>query len=314
MPDDQPTDQHQAPPVALFLDLGALSELCLEFNASLIAAAEQVKSVAAGFGDLRISLGYSSPSIKASILSQVRNQGYHLAFSGERGLKKEATQYAKDRPKWTCVVAGNVGTVVPLGEKLRALGRNAVIIADTRPGEKYVVNIGPPFFPLEQIAKGIEGSAHRDVVQADFQEPRKRESLRIFLCHSSSDKPAIRALDGRLRNDGFHPWLDEVDLLPGQDWEHEISAAVRNSGVVLVCLSRASTTREGFVQKEIKYALDVADEKPEGTIFIIPVRLEECVVPARLGRWHWVNLFEDNGYNRLLAALRSRHQSTAGQG
>ena len=236
------------------------------------------------------------------------------AFSGERGLKKEATQYAKDRPKWTCVVAGNVGTVVPLGEKLRALGRNAVIIADTRPGETYVVNIGPPFFPLEQIAKGIEGSAHRDVVQADFQEPRKRESLRIFLCHSSSDKPAIRALDGRLRNDGFHPWLDEVDLLPGQDWEHEISAAVRNSGVVLVCLSRASTTREGFVQKEIKYALDVADEKPEGTIFIIPVRLEECVVPARLGRWHWVNLFEDNGYNRLLAALRSRHQSTAGQG
>jgi hypothetical protein len=54
-----------------------------------------------------------------------------------------------------------------------------------------------------------------------------------------------------------------------------------------------------------------ADEKPEGTIFIIPIRLEDCAVPVRLRRWHWVNLFEETGYNRLLAALRSRQQSVA---
>jgi len=101
--------------------------------------------------------------------------------------------------------------------------------------------------------------------------------------------------------------------LPGQDLDLEITAAVRSSGAVLVCLSRASVTKEGFVQKEIKYALDVADEKPEGTIFIIPVRLEECDVPERLKRWHWVNLFEERGYESLLKSLRSRQQSLAGQ-
>lgn len=127
--------------------------------------------------------------------------------------------------------------------------------------------------------------------------------LKVFLCHSSSDKKAVRALHKRLRADGFEPWLDEEGLLPGQEWELEIPKAVRNSDAVIVCLSRSSITRRGYVQKEIKYALDVADEQPEGSIFLIPVKLEECEVPSRLGSRHWVNLFEPAGYGRLTLSL-----------
>jgi hypothetical protein len=43
--------------------------------------------------------------------------------------------------------------------------------------------------------------------------------MRIFLCHSSGDKIAVRKLYHRLRADGFNPWLDEEDLIPGQDWD-----------------------------------------------------------------------------------------------
>ena len=114
--------------------------------------------------------------------------------------------------------------------------------------------------------------------------------LKVFLCHASSDKPAVRELYRRLCADGFAPWLDEEDLLPGQDWQYEIPKAVRQSDVVIVCLSRSPATK-GYVQKEIKFALDAADEKPEGTIFLIPLKLEECDVPDRLSRWQWVNLF-----------------------
>jgi hypothetical protein len=38
-------------------------------------------------------------------------------------------------------------------------------------------------------------------------------------------------------------------------------------------------TKEGYVQREIRRAIEVAEEKPEGTIFIVPVKLEECDVP-----------------------------------
>lgn len=130
--------------------------------------------------------------------------------------------------------------------------------------------------------------------------------LRGFLCHSSGDKAPVRELYKKLLADGFIPWLDEENLLPGQDWDAEIRKAVRNSHVVIVCLSKASTTKAGYVQKEIKVALDVADEQPDGTIFIIPLRLEECTVAERLKKWHWVDLFSPKGYQKLVAALKLR--------
>ena len=137
----------------------------------------------------------------------------------------------------------------------------------------------------------------------------KPQSLRVFLCHSSGDKPAVRELYQRLCAEGIDAWLDEEKLLPGQDWQREIPKAVRASDVVIVCLSRGSITKAGYVQREIKFALDVADEQPEGAIFLIPAKLEECEVPDRLSRWQWVNLYEAKGYERLMRALRTRAEA-----
>jgi outer membrane protein assembly factor BamD (BamD/ComL family) len=86
----------------------------------------------------------------------------------------------------------------------------------------------------------------------------------------------------------------------------EIPRAVREADAVVICLSNKSITKEGYVQKEIKFALDSAEEKAEDTIFLIPARLEDCVVPERLGRWQWVDLFEENGFVRLLRSLKLR--------
>lgn len=130
--------------------------------------------------------------------------------------------------------------------------------------------------------------------------------LRVFLCHAHADKPAVRQLYRRLCDDGFQPWLDEEDLSPGDEWQREIPKAVRAADIVLVCLTRQSINKAGYVQKEIKFALDIADEKPEGTVFVIPARLEECDVPERLSRWQWVNLFDETGYARVQKVLASR--------
>jgi len=116
----------------------------------------------------------------------------------------------------------------------------------------------------------------------------------------------VRSLYKRLLQDGLKPWLDEEDLLPGMSWQEEISRAVRAAGAVVVCLSQKSA-RQGFVQKEIKFALDVAEEKPEGMIYIIPAKLDpKCDVPERLRKWQWVDLFRNDGYSKLVKAILSR--------
>ena len=79
----------------------------------------------------------------------------------------------------------------------------------------------------------------------------ENRKLKVFLCHSKDDKIKVRRLFHRLIADGFDAWLDEEKLLPGQDWDLEIRKAVRESDVVVVCLSNSSITKAGYVQKEI---------------------------------------------------------------
>jgi hypothetical protein len=107
-------------------------------------------------------------------------------------------------------------------------------------------------------------------------------------------------------NNGVQAWLDEERLLPGQDWEYEIRKAIRNSHAVIVCLSKQFNRQRGYRQKELRIALDEANHLPEGEIFIIPSRLEECVIPENLRRWQCVDLFEADGYKKLMRAVRTR--------
>ena len=136
--------------------------------------------------------------------------------------------------------------------------------------------------------------------------------LRVFLCHASQDKPAVRELYNALNSEGWiDPWLDKAKILPGQDWEMVIEKAVDDSDVVLVCLSGQSISKEGYVQREIRYAYDLALEKPDETIFLIPLRLDDCNVPRKLKSLHWVDYFgagKENAYSDLLRALKLRHE------
>jgi hypothetical protein len=140
------------------------------------------------------------------------------------------------------------------------------------------------------------------------QELRTLTGLRLFLCHSAKDKPLVRQLYERLTSYGAQPWLDEEDLLAGQIWSMEIPKAIRASHSVIVCLSPNAVTEAGYFHKEIKFALDVLDEQPEGTIFIIPIRFAPCDIPERLGHIHCINLFEDKGFDKLVLSLRFRTQ------
>ena len=58
--------------------------------------------------------------------------------------------------------------------------------------------------------------------------------------------------------------------MPGQDFDLEIYKTARDSDAIIICSLKISVAKEGYVNKEIRRALDGADEKPDGTIFLIP--------------------------------------------
>ena len=134
--------------------------------------------------------------------------------------------------------------------------------------------------------------------------------LRVFLCHASQDKPAVRELYKKLCvEDWIQPWLDEEELLPGQDWNLEIEKAVESSDAVIVCVSHVSVAKEGYVQKELRQVLEIALNKLDGAIFVIPVRLDECELPRSIRDRQGLDFFpedrRDSAMRKLFASLRT---------
>ena len=164
--------------------------------------------------------------------------------------------------------------------------------------------------------RNLRSANHLKSSQKVSSEPSMpiKKKLIVFICYASEDEKRANELFTKLVDAGYDPWMDKKKLLPGQDWEREIGIAVGKSHAIIVCLSKTSVTKEGVVQKEIKMALDEADKKPEGTIFIIPLKFQECIVPQRLSKWQWVDLFIYGGFNKLNAALDVRLQELITKG
>jgi len=133
---------------------------------------------------------------------------------------------------------------------------------------------------------------------------QSKNPLKVFLCHSHTDRDIVHTLYSRLKKDGVEAWLDKEKLLPGQDWEYEIHKAIIKSHVVIVCLSQHFNKQQGYRHEELKIALEKANSLPDGEIFIIPARLEKCDMPDSLRHLHRVDLFETDGYKKLMRALK----------
>ncbi len=133
-----------------------------------------------------------------------------------------------------------------------------------------------------------------------------KDKLKVFLCHASENKPIVKDLYDDLVAAGYAPWLDSEVLIPGVDWDREIRIALRASDSVIVCVSSVLVDKEGYIQKELRFAQDIQSEKPGGTIFLIPLRLDNCKIPFELQSIQWGDYTTSNGFEKLVQSLNRR--------
>lgn len=129
----------------------------------------------------------------------------------------------------------------------------------------------------------------------------------VFLAYVQEDAPRVERLFDVLEAAGFAPWMDRRKLLPGQNWPRSIEEAIETSDFVVACFSCHSVNKKGGFQAEIRYALDCARRVPLDSVFLIPVRLDECRVPRTIRReLQYVDLFPDwdRGTRRLVNTMR----------
>lgn len=148
---------------------------------------------------------------------------------------------------------------------------------------------------LEEIAY-VEGVLSDRMFTAMLT--RSDRGAKIFLSHASADKNFVRSLAVDLSNMGHEIWLDEWNILAGKSIPAKISEGLENSNFVIVVLSKNSVTSRWV---ETEWQAKYWDEINNSSVVVLPLLLEECVVPTLLKAKKYADFRSDytDGLERL---------------
>jgi len=106
----------------------------------------------------------------------------------------------------------------------------------------------------------------------------------VFISHSSKDKEFVFKLAIDLLNLGFPVWLDAYELEVGSSLQDRIRDGI-DASTHLIFVVSASSIASAWALKELELALEKEQELKHP--FVLPIRLDDCVVPPAIdGRIH----------------------------
>ncbi|WP_367772066.1 toll/interleukin-1 receptor domain-containing protein [Flavobacterium sp. WC2421] len=123
---------------------------------------------------------------------------------------------------------------------------------------------------------------------------------KIFLSHTSIDKPFVRKLSADLRRYGHTVWIDEAEINIGDSLIGKIREGLDSVDYVAVVLSNASINSQ-WVQKEIEIASN--REIDEKKIIVLPLLIENVELPGFLKGKFYGDFSSDAEYSEKLNLL-----------
>ena len=115
---------------------------------------------------------------------------------------------------------------------------------------------------------------------------RKRFTDDVFLSHNTKDKPAVRELAERLKQDGLRVWLDEWVIQPGDSIPLKIEQGLEQSRTLILIMSQNAFASE-WVTLE-RHTVLFRDPTNAERRFI-PLRLDDAEITDTLKQFAYVD-------------------------
>lgn len=119
----------------------------------------------------------------------------------------------------------------------------------------------------------------------------------IFLSYGEKDKPVVRSLAERLRNDGLKVWFDEWEIKPDDDRPARLAEGLEQARILVLCASRNAFS-DNWAKLE-STAIRLRDQRRNGRRFFL-LQLDDASVehtlseflhidwrPRRRGKAYW---------------------------
>ena len=128
--------------------------------------------------------------------------------------------------------------------------------------------------------------------------------MRVFLSYHHKDEATAETIRKTLERADFEVWDPKVQLLPGEDWNKAVAAALKSAQAMIVLLS-PDAVESPWLRREIDYAL--GETRFEGRLIPVVVRPVHKI-PWILEKLEVLDLHPDvkRGSRRIVQALRRK--------
>ncbi len=154
---------------------------------------------------------------------------------------------------------------------------------------------------LTNIAPNLQDSLEKrfyvpfdEIFSAEERQYANDESFDydVFLSYSSKDIDTVNQLRSALEEMGFKTWLDENEILPGDDISQKISAGMRKSKFIIVCVSPnfSLENQSPYTSWELSQGKALELAKKERAGHLIPILIGRANVPSQIFEKNYADL------------------------
>lgn len=172
---------------------------------------------------------------------------------------------------------------------------------------------------VKDLRERYEKVIKRDEDNSRPEIPRKPSPVEpgptVFICHANENKDFASFLYEKLEAEGFKPWLDKESLRGGDEWNNVIKKAIEKEIDYVVVLQSNDLAKkiDGYVNEEIKMALDRQKRFRHGIRFIIPVKIEACNLLEELEHLQAIDLSGKKNIEKLIITIRRDQKKRKGE-
>lgn len=164
------------------------------------------------------------------------------------------------------------------------------------PGSAGIVSIHHGGFRCSNYRATVEGRPVASISKAQ---------VRVFLCHSSSDKDRVRELSKALAREGIAYWLDEEKIGPGDPVVGSISEGLESCSHIMPFLSD-NLGQSGWARAEYESILNIyITDKSKRILPVYHGSIESNFIPILMRDLRRINIADPSQLAELIGALNA---------